>query len=100
MRGWGVWLLILAAVGLAACRPERPPQVDRRGLRSPAREMSAPPYHRPAAAWRREHGRWLGGEGALFTVEECLLCHRPAASCNPCHAYLGAPAVGRGGERP
>jgi|Deesub1362A_J573_1020465.scaffolds.fasta_scaffold14007_2 hypothetical protein len=98
MRSRGVLLGILAAMALAACQSGHPPQVDRRGLRPAAQEMPAPPYHRPAVAWRAEHGLWLGEDGALFTTGECLLCHRPAASCNPCHAYVGAPAVGQGGS--
>jgi len=95
MRSRGILGVVLVAVGLAACQPGRPPQVGRRGLRPAAREMPAPPYHRPAVAWRAEHGLWLGEDGALFSTGECLICHRARGSCNPCHAYVGAPAVAR-----
>ena len=98
--------LLLAALGLLTalgCGPavESPTGASRAGSDS---ALAAPAYHSPGAWWRAEHSAQLGGAGSLWpwsrpahNLGECLVCHRPAQSCQPCHAYVGAPAIGEQG---
>jgi hypothetical protein len=104
-RGPGLRLAMLLAMSLVwGCGPavERPGAAR---LEAAQASQAAPAYHRPSAWWRAQHSAQLGGAGSLWPwarpahgLGECLVCHRPASSCDPCHAYVGAPAMGGGGR--
>lgn len=83
-------LLIVACLA-AACAPPPPPRPEK----PDGPLMDAPPYHQPLTDWanyhpvlmsRRRNTRW-------FRSEECLDCHQPRRFCQPCHRYIGVPAV-------
>lgn len=89
---WGLW----------GCGPA----VERPGAaKTDAAAQAMPAYHTPSAWWRAQHSAQLGGAGSIWPwarpahgLGECLVCHRPASSCDPCHAYVGVSAVGGGGR--
>ena len=94
--------LALCLLG-AGCGSEPFEPQKERGL---IRNLPAPLYHQPAGRWRAGHaalvqgpGRERAGNQAVFQWQECALCHDLKMSCDPCHAYLGAPLISRGLDR-
>ncbi len=105
----GLWLMAVAGCGPSGESPARPWRAREAAQAAPAQGAAtatgaAPAYHQPGAWWRAQHSAQLGGAGSLWpwsrpmhSLGECLVCHRPSQSCQPCHAYVGAPAVGEEG---